>query len=191
MTDSAVASLIRGLLRCRCALYLVNLNQWELPVRSCAADMPLCLTRLARETHWHQVNTYSHAWTHVHTHTVHARAHAYTHTQTLLCLHMTGKCSDMTVYRIHLCSVSEHQAAQCAGTYYTPCSSNLLTGAGSLTTFNFTLQGACTNILYIYPCNIHSSSASCRMATTTTTPFTVTIATTWDYQGFEGREVKG
>ncbi|CAB1448433.1 unnamed protein product [Pleuronectes platessa] len=31
-------------------------------------------------------------------------------------------------------------------------------------------------------------SASCGAATTTTTPFTVTIATTWDYQGFEGRE---
>ncbi|KAI4809839.1 hypothetical protein KUCAC02_018699, partial [Chaenocephalus aceratus] len=41
MAASAVASLIRGLLRCRCALSLVNLDQWELPARSCAADTPL------------------------------------------------------------------------------------------------------------------------------------------------------
>ena len=85
MTASAVASLIRELLRCRCAHYLVNLDQWELPARSCAADMPLCLTRLRRwheETHWHQVNTYSHAWTHVRTHTVHAYVHKHTNTHT-------------------------------------------------------------------------------------------------------------
>ncbi|KAI9541655.1 hypothetical protein NQZ68_028161 [Dissostichus eleginoides] len=67
MTASAVASLIRGLLRCRCGLSLVNLDQWEMPARSCAADMPLCLTRLRRwheETHWHRDNASSHAWTH-------------------------------------------------------------------------------------------------------------------------------
>lgn len=48
-------------------------------------------------------------------------------------------------------------------------------------------------LVHIYICsyNIHSSSASCRAATTTTTSFIVTIATALDNQGFEGRQVKG
>lgn len=87
MTASAVASLIRGLLRCRCALYLVNLNQWELPARSCAADMPLCLTRLRR---WHEeptgtksthTHTLGHMYVHIQYTLVHTHLHTYTHVE--------------------------------------------------------------------------------------------------------------
>lgn len=90
----------------------------------CAAvqpDTPLCLTRLQR---WHQVNTYSHVWTHVHTHTVHASTQTRT---SLQCLHTAGGGGSgpaVFLNRIHLCSHSEHHPAQCAGTYYmqSPCS---------------------------------------------------------------------
>lgn len=40
--------------------------------------------------------------------------------------------------------------------------------------------------IYIYSYNIHSGSASCRAATTTTTCFIVTIATTWATRALRG-----
>lgn len=108
MAALAEASLIRGLLWCRCAPCLVNLDQWELPAHSCAASAPLCLTRLQR---WHQVNTFSHVWTHVRTPP--ARARACTRPRRAVFLN-----------RIHLCSRSELHPARWAGACYmqSPCS---------------------------------------------------------------------
>lgn len=119
------------------------------------AALPHQTAVLARGTHWHQVNTYSHAWTHVRTHRAHAPVDTRAQKNTLR-LHGTAEHSDMTEFlnriqpltRLGASCCTEHWHILQAVTLFKARNKQVIywQGVGSPTTFNYTSQGVCTNL---------------------------------------------
>lgn len=159
-------SLIRGFPRCRCAAELVNLNQWEMAVRSCAAATLLCRTRLWR---WHEDPTGTKS---THPPTLEYMYITYRHDCTLfLWLLLTAQCWHILL-PVTLSKAANKKVIYWLGQLFLL---HLITHAKGLVHF------------YICSCNVQRSQ-ECN-ATTSTTRFTVTMATAWELS--EGSEVKG